>query len=77
MEASPVTYRTFWVIFIQKEASMVSIVEIIHDFLFRRGLVSKTAMLFILLTMIFVFVFPTLASAMTGYTSNVAGFVVA
>lgn len=70
METAPVTYRTFWTSFMQSEASLGSIVRLIRDFASRRGLRSKVAMAFMVITMVFVMVFPTLASAMTGYTAN-------
>lgn len=41
----------------------------------RRGLRSKLAMVFIVLTMAFILVVPTLAGAMTGYAQNSEAFV--
>lgn len=70
METAPVTYRTFWTSFMQSDASLSSVVRLIRDFASRRGLRSKVAMAFMIITMIFVMVFPTLAGAMTGYTAN-------
>lgn len=70
METTPVTYRTFWSTFMQNHASMRTIFRLVRDFASRRGLRSKLAMAFMILTMVFVLVFPTLASAMTGYTAN-------
>lgn len=54
----------------QSEATMPSIVRLIRDFASKRGLRSKVAMTFMIITMVFIMVFPTLASAMTGYTAN-------
>lgn len=54
----------------QSEASMPSIIRLVRDFASRRGLRSKVAMTFMIITMVFVMVFPTLAGAMTGYTAN-------
>ncbi|KAI7776784.1 hypothetical protein LA080_004440 [Diaporthe eres] len=70
METAPVTYRTFWTSLMQSDASLLSIVALIRDFASKRGLRSKMAMAFMIITMVFVMVFPTLASAMTGYTAN-------
>lgn len=70
METTPVTYRTFWTSFMQNHASLRSIFHLMRDFASRRGLRSKLAMAFMIITMVFVMVFPTLASAMTGYTAN-------
>jgi hypothetical protein len=54
----------------QSEASFRATVRMIRDFTSRRGLKSKIAMVFMIATMIFVMAFPTLASAMTGYTGK-------
>lgn len=70
METAPVSYRTFWVSFMQSDVTMPSIFCLIRDFTSKRGLRSKVAMTFMIITMVFVMVFPTLASAMTGYTAN-------
>lgn len=70
MAHTPITYRTFWTTYMQNEASFLSIIRTIRDFTSRRGLRSKTAMVFMIATMVFDMAFPTLASAMTGYTTN-------
>ncbi|KAI2464921.1 hypothetical protein F4781DRAFT_50200 [Annulohypoxylon bovei var. microspora] len=68
MDKSPVTYRTFWVIFLHKEPTFFSIINLMRDFISYRRLHSVVAMLFMIVTMAFILIFPTLASAMTGYT---------
>jgi len=75
MELSPVTYRTFWTIFIQRDVTVPSTANMLHDFISRRGLTSKVAMVFMISTMVYLLMFPTLASAMTGYTGNVKAFI--
>ncbi|ROW10428.1 hypothetical protein VMCG_01603 [Cytospora schulzeri] len=70
MEYAPITYSSFRTSFMQGETSFRSTVRMIRDFTSRRGLRSKTAMVFMVTTMVFVMVFPTLASAMTGYTAK-------
>ncbi|KUI64331.1 hypothetical protein VM1G_11137 [Cytospora mali] len=70
MERAPITYRVFWTSFMQNEATFRSTVRMIRDFTMRRSLRSKAAMVFMIASMIFVIVFPTLASAMTGYTAS-------
>ncbi|KAI1843401.1 hypothetical protein JX266_010398 [Neoarthrinium moseri] len=75
LENGSVTYNTFWTIFMRDDASLQATVRMIRDFTSRRGLQSKIAMLFIILTMVLVLAFPTLASAMTGYTLKFAAFV--
>lgn len=69
MASSPVTYATFFTIYIQKGPSLSSIIRLIHDFSSQRGLVSRSAMVFIVLTMLFVLALPTLVSAMTSYNA--------
>lgn len=70
MATDPVTYQTFWTIFMQDGPSLRSIFRTFRDFIWLRGLRSKSAMFFMILTMTFVLAFPTLASAMTGYSAN-------
>lgn len=70
MMTDPVTYQTFWTVFMQDGPSLWSILRTFRDFTWRRGLRSKPTMFFMILTMIFILAFPTLASAMTGYSAN-------
>lgn len=75
MEVKPVTYSTFRKIFIERESSLISLSNLTRDFYHRQRLRSKTAMLFIIFTMAYMIAFPTLASAMTGYTGKVGSFI--
>lgn len=75
MDSTPVTYETFWAIFMRKEASLMSTFCMARDFAVRRSLRSRTAMIFMVLCMAFILVFPTLAGAMTGYSSKTSSFV--
>jgi len=75
MGTTPITYDTFWAFFVRDDASLIATLRVIRDFAARRSLRSRVAMVFIVLTMAFVLAFPTLASAMTGYTANSASFV--
>jgi hypothetical protein len=75
MEVQPVTFNTFRIIFLQNESLILAIPRIIRDFSRRRGLHSRFAMAFIILTMVFILIFPTLGSAMTGYSGNVEAYV--
>lgn len=70
----PVTYDTFWTFFMAHEVSFGTIWACIRDFASGRSLRCKTTRLFIVLTMMFVMAWPTLASAMTGYNSNNTAF---
>ncbi|KAF2020102.1 hypothetical protein BU24DRAFT_477246 [Aaosphaeria arxii CBS 175.79] len=75
MEVKPVTYGSFGSIFIQFGPSVSSIGGLVRDFTFRKSLHSKIAMIFIIASMAFILSFPTLASAMTGYTGFVKSYV--
>ena len=70
MTTDPVTYQTFWTVFIQDGPTLWSTFCTFRDFAGVRGLRSRMAMLFIVLTMAFVLAFPTLASSMTGYSAS-------
>ena len=71
MENEPVSYRLFRTIFIEKDASLISTGQTIKSFIRQRKLRSKTAMVFVVATMLYILAFPTLMSAMSGYDSNV------
>lgn len=77
MEVAPVTFRTFRTVFLQNEALFTAIPRMVRDFTSRRPLHSTTAMVFMIMTMAFILAFPTLGSAMTGYSANVEAFVTA
>lgn len=47
----------------------------ILDFSRRHGLHSKIAMVFMVFSMAFILIFPTIGSAMTGYKGNVRAYV--
>ena len=75
MESGPVTYGTFFSIFLGNEASLYSTAGMVRDFARRRSLRSKAAMVLMPLSMLYVLAWPTFASAMTGYTTASAAFV--
>lgn len=66
MQTSPITYQGFQIIFLQDNATIFSTAYMIQNF-FRRRIRYITAMVFIVWTMIFIVMWPTLASAMSGY----------
>lgn len=70
LATDPITYQTFWTIFMQDGPSLRSVFRTVRDFIWLRGLRSKSIMFFMIFTMMFVLAFPTLASAMTGYSAN-------
>ncbi|KAF1349222.1 hypothetical protein EJ07DRAFT_55095, partial [Lizonia empirigonia] len=75
MEVAPVTFNTYRVVFLQNVSLILAIPRIIRDFVRRRGLHSKFAMYFMVFTILFTLVFPSLGSAMTGYSGNVMPYV--
>ncbi|KAH8634421.1 hypothetical protein IG631_09821 [Alternaria alternata] len=75
MEVTPVTFGTYRTIFLPNGGLLVSTLCMIRDFVRRHGLHSKIAMVFMVCTMTFTFVYPTIASAMTGYSANVDAFI--
>jgi len=74
MQVQPITYQLFRTIFLEKDASPVSIYRTIRSLIFERKLRSKIAMIFMAGTMIYILAFPTLASAMSGYDANVGSY---
>ena len=75
MEVTPVTFGTYRTVFLPNGGLLLAILFTIRDFVTRHGLHSKIAMIFMIYTMILTFIYPTLASAMTGYSANVEAFV--
>jgi hypothetical protein len=75
METAPITYHSYRAIFVEPGPSLWSTIALFRDFTFRKGLHSTLAMTFMVATMAFAIAFPTLASAMTGYTSLLTSFV--
>jgi hypothetical protein len=75
MDIQPINYRLFRTVFLENEASLPSTFNTIRGFVWQRKLRSKTAMIFMATTMIFIIAFPTLTSAMSGYDANVASYV--
>ncbi|KAL5120976.1 hypothetical protein ACEQ8H_001164 [Pleosporales sp. CAS-2024a] len=75
MQVAPVTFNTFRTIFVQCDASWLGVWRLLDDFSRRRALQSRVAMAFMLVTMVYILAFPTLAGAMKGYSANVQPFV--
>jgi hypothetical protein len=68
MDKAPVSYTTFFAIFIGQDSSIWNVFRLIREFLRRGGLGSKIATTFMLAVMIFVTCWPTMVGSMTGYT---------
>ncbi|KAK3292120.1 uncharacterized protein B0H64DRAFT_346694 [Chaetomium fimeti] len=75
MHTGPVTYSSFFAVFLESDASPMSTYRITRDFTTRGPLRSKLAMACIVATMAFIIAWPTLASAMTGYAPATQAFV--
>ncbi|KAK3348951.1 hypothetical protein B0T25DRAFT_503842 [Lasiosphaeria hispida] len=75
----PVTYTSFWVIFLHREPSLVSLFQLIRDLLpGGPGIFhSRVATAFVLATMLYIISFPTLAGSMSGYTPANEAFILA
>ncbi|KAH8893682.1 hypothetical protein GQ53DRAFT_717254 [Thozetella sp. PMI_491] len=75
MQVKPVTLETFRTIFFGEDPNLMGTARLFRDFWARRRLVSTAAMAFMLCSMVFVAIFPTIASAPTGYTTSTKAFV--
>ncbi len=75
MEKKPITLDTYRTIFLQNDTSIVAILRMIRDFAFRLRLQSIATMCFVVVTLIYILIFPTLGSAMTGYSANVGPYI--
>ncbi|KIW12230.1 hypothetical protein PV08_09506 [Exophiala spinifera] len=74
MESSPVTYGTFEAVTLQS-GSLVSLLKLTRDFATNRTLQARFAMVWMIISGIFVLSFQTLISAMAGYTANIDAYV--
>ncbi|KAK1962361.1 hypothetical protein LY78DRAFT_256407 [Colletotrichum sublineola] len=70
MQARPVTYQTFQTIFLQDQPGIYSTFYLARDFVRSRGLQSRVMMTIMVFVATFLLLFPTLGSAMTGYSAN-------
>jgi hypothetical protein len=75
MGTSPTTYQFYRTIFLESSPSFRSTIGLISNPTSLKSIRSKTAMAFMVATMIFILAFPTLAGAMTGYTSVVKAYI--
>jgi hypothetical protein len=74
MEHAPVSYGTFEAITLQS-GSLVALIKLGRDYLLNNGLRAKLAILWTIISSAFVLAFPTLTSAMSGYSANEEAFV--
>jgi hypothetical protein len=71
----PITYKTYQTVFIKSSLTGSSVFGFLREFIWHRALKSKTAMIWIILSTTFIVSFPTIASAMTGYSGNSKAYV--
>ena len=72
MTEAPVTYATYWAIFLNQEPTLISAYRLARDFYRHRRPGSVAAAAGIILTILFLLAFPTAVNSMTGYmTANV------
>ncbi len=74
MENASVTYGTFVAITLQ-ESSLSSLFKISRDYRSNKGARAKFEIVWVTLSLAFILAFPTLISAMSGYSSNSQAFV--
>jgi hypothetical protein len=76
MYTAPVTLNTFRTVFLHGELSgSMDLLRLVRDFVKRQRLQSMWATVFMLASMGYVLAFPTLGSAMTGYSANLKAYV--
>ncbi|KAK8006108.1 hypothetical protein PG991_012405, partial [Apiospora marii] len=76
MRRHPVTYQVFRAIYLESEPTIVSTYRLIKDCVTgRRRVVPPTALAFMVATVVFILLFPTLSGSMTGYINLSRGFV--
>ena len=74
MESSSVSNETFEAMTLQND-TIFGVLKLMRDFLKIGGTRAKVAMFWTILATLFVLLVPTWLSAMTGYTSDISGFV--
>ncbi|KAE9978793.1 hypothetical protein EG328_001249 [Venturia inaequalis] len=75
METSPISYGTYKTLFLRDGISSTGLIDLIQEFSTYRPLTSSWAMIWTILSAIFVILFPTLISALSGYSANVHAYI--
>ncbi|KAF2434612.1 hypothetical protein EJ08DRAFT_627574 [Tothia fuscella] len=75
MEVTPISFATYKIIFLREGPTFWSTIRLLREFVRYRALNSKVAMTWMILSASFIVAFPTLASAMSGYSGNSIAFV--
>jgi hypothetical protein len=75
MEVSQISYGTYKTLFLRDGISFTGLIHLIREFSTHRPLASSIAMIWMVLSALFVILFPTLTSAMSGYSANGHAFI--
>ena len=75
MENEPISYKTFKAITLQHD-SWSAIWQLSRHFLCNKNARAKAVVLWIILSALYIVSFPTLVSAMSGYSANIEAFVI-
>ena len=75
MEVSPISFGTYKTLFLRDGISFTGLIHLLREFSTHRPLSSSLAMIWIALSALFVILFPTLVSAMSGYSANGHAFI--
>lgn len=72
-----ITYNTYWTFFMGRDTGpgLKTVSVLVRDFATRKGLRSKATMVIVVLTMVFVMSWPTIASAMSSYDNNTISYI--
>lgn len=75
MEQNPVSYGTYKIVFLGDPISLGGVSGLVREFTLLRCLPSMIGMVWIISSALFLIVFPTFVSAMSGYSSNNHAFI--
>lgn len=70
MIEAPVTYATYWVLFLHQEPTITSTYRLARDFCFYTGTRSPVMSIFVIVTTIFALAYPTFVNSMSGYVTD-------
>lgn len=75
MENTPVSYGVYKTVFLDNPNSLGGVSGLMREFAVLRRLPSMIGMIWIISSAVYLIVFPTFASAMSGYSSNNHAFI--
>lgn len=74
MEHDAISYGTFEAITLRPD-SWVALWNLNRDFLYNKGVRARVTAVWLIMSMLFIVAFPSMISAMSGYSANVEAFV--